>query len=272
MNEIEQSARLFQLHDAQVVRAGKTILHVDDFSLGCGENIAIVGPNGAGKSTFVNMITREVLPLYRENPPVRFLGNPRATLDQVKREVGIVSASMQSQIAVHLPAAEIVEGGLFGTVGLPSNMNLRSTDESRRRAFEALEMLGIASLADRDVTTLSSGQKRRVLIARALVHNPSTLLLDEPCTGLDPQGMYYVRSSMRRLARAGKGIILITHYPEDIMPEIGRLVLIKDGRLYADGPKEELLCGKVMSELFGVPLQVVRNGENNEYFSLVSSY
>lgn len=270
MNDRDSASCLFQLHDAQVVRAGKTILQVEDFSLDRGENVALVGPNGAGKSTFVNMITREVLPLYREKPPVRFLGNPRATLEEVKREIGIVSASMQSQIEVHLPAVEIVEGGLFGTLGLPRNVH--PTEQSRKKALEALEMLGIASLSDRDITTMSSGQRRRVLIARALVHNPSTLLLDEPCTGLDPQGMYYVRSSMRRLAQAGKGIILITHYPEDIIPEIGRLVLIKEGRIYADGSKDKLLSGQVMSELFGVPLQVSRNGENNEYFSLVSSY
>lgn len=177
---------------------------------------------------------------------------------------------MQSQIEVHLPAVEIVEGGLFGTLGLPRNVH--PSDQSRKKALEALEMLGIASLSDRDITTMSSGQRRRVLIARALVHNPSTLLLDEPCTGLDPQGMYYVRSSMRRLAQAGKGIILITHYPEDIIPEIARLVLIKDGRIYADGSKDELLTGDVMSDLFAVPLQVSRSGKNNEYFSLVSSY
>ena len=131
---------------------------------------------------------------------------------------------------------------------------------------------GVAKLADQDIMTMSSGQARRVLFARALVHDPSTLLLDEPCTGLDPEGMYYVRSSMRDLARAGKGIVLITHYPEDIIPEISRLVLIKEGKLFADGAKEDMLTDKVMSSLFDVPLQVAKNGKNNEYYSLVSSY
>ena len=84
--------------------------------------------------------------------------------------------------------------------------------------------------------------------------------------------MYYVRSSMRDLAKAGKGIVLITHYPEDIIPEIKRLVLVKEGKLFADGAKEDMLTDQMMSSLFDVPLQVVKNGKNNEYFSLVSSY
>ena len=258
---------LFELHDAEVVRMGKTILHVDSFQLAHGEHIALLGPNGAGKSTFVKLITREVLPLHREEAPVLFEGNRRATLADVKAKLGIVSSTMQDQIRVHLPAIEVVEGGLFGALGVPKHV--QSTGSSRRRAQDAMEMVGIADLADRDVMTLSTGQARRVLVARALVHDPATLVFDEPCTGLDPEGMYYLRSTMRTLAQAGKGIVLVTHYPEDVVPEIKRLVLIKDGHLFADGAKEELLTSPVMSDLFDVPLRVAHEGA---YFSLVSAY
>lgn len=261
---------LFELNDAEVVRAGRTILHVDKFLLAKGENIALLGPNGAGKSTFVKLITREVMPLYREQSPVKFNGNPRATLVDVRKTLGIVSSTMQAQINVHLPAVDIVEGGLFGTLGLPRHVH--PDERTHAKALDAMELLGVAKLADQDVMTMSSGQARRVLFARALVHDPNTLLLDEPCTGLDPEGMYYVRSSMRDLARAGKGIVLITHYPEDIIPEIKRLVLVKEGKLFADGAKEDMLTDQMMSSLFDVPLQVAKNGKNNEYFSLVSSY
>lgn len=121
-----------------------------------------------------------------------------------------------------------------------------------------MELLGVDELAARDIMTLSTGQARRVLIARALVHDPDVLVFDEPCTGLDPEGMYYVRSSMRTLAKAGKGIVLVTHYPEDIIPEIKRVVLLKNGTVFADGSKGRLLTDGVMSELFDVPLHVQR--------------
>ncbi|MDO4183351.1 MAG: ATP-binding cassette domain-containing protein [Coriobacteriia bacterium] len=256
-----------QLHNAQVVRAGRPILNIEGFQLALGENLALLGPNGSGKSTFIKLITREILPLYREEPSVVFMGNPRATLAQVKSSVGTVSSTMQDQMTVHLPVEEIVIGGLYGTLGLPFNQEVPSQDYEAAR--EALALVGVEDLAWRDVTTLSTGQARRVLIAKSLIHKPQVLVLDEPCTGLDPEGMHYVRRSMRALAQAGTTIVLVSHYPEDIIPEIDRLVLLKDGCVFADGPKQQLLTAETMSTLFDAPLEVNRHGE---YFSLVSAY
>lgn len=243
-----------ELHDAVVRRAGREILHVDDFVLAEGENIALLGPNGSGKSTFVKLITREVMPLYRDEPPLKFRGDPRANLADVRRVLGIVSASMQDQVAVHLPARDIVAGGVTGTLGLPFHVGEEAARCARAAADRALAQIGIAHFADRDIMTLSTGEARRVLIARALVSDPDVLIFDEPTTGLDMGGMYFVRETMGALARAGKGIVLVTHYPEDIIDEIDRIVLLKDGRVYADGPKEELLEPRVLYPLFDIPV------------------
>lgn len=251
---MEDQPLLIQLHDAEVRRNGTTILLVDDFSLAQGQSIALLGPNGSGKSTFVKLITREIVPLYRDQSPVLFQGSDRIVLADVHKQLGIVSSSMQDQMTVHLPAVEVVEGGLFGTLGLPSHV--RSTEDSRDRALRAMERLHIADLADRDILTLSTGQARRVLIARALVHDPQTLIFDEPCTGLDPQGMHHVRASMSELAASGKGIVLVTHYLEDIVPEIDAVALLKEGRLISHGPKREMLTNQRISNLFDAPFIV----------------
>ena len=256
-----------ELHDAVVRRAGRAILSIDSFTLPEGESIALLGPNGSGKSTFINLMTREVHPLHRDVPPVLFRGNERTTLAEVKRCLGIVSSSMQSQITVHLPAVEVVIGGLFGALGVPKRYEV--SESQRCAALDTMDELGIADLADRDVMTLSTGQARRVLFARSLVHNPDVLVLDEPCTGLDPEGMYYVRKTMRMLAQSGRAIILVTHYPEDIIPEIKRLVLIKEGKMFDDGPKTELLTSERMTALFDVPLEVAQSGD---YYTLVARY
>lgn len=250
---------LFQLRDATVRRAGKDILHIDSLALANGESLAVLGPNGSGKSTFVNLLTREVLPLFREQPPVLFQGQGNATLADIKRCVGFVSSGMQAQISVHLPSVEVVEGGLFGSLGRP--MRIKVTPEQTAKALAVMEELGIGSLAHRDVMTLSTGQARRVLIARALVHDPSVLVFDEPCTGLDPEGMYYVRRTMSRIARSGRAVVLVTHYPEDIVAEIGRVLLLKDGCVLADGAKEDVLTGKNLTQLFNVPLEVAKQGD-----------
>ena len=262
-----QGTPLFQIHDASVVRGGKTILHVADFSLAEGEHVALLGPNGAGKSTFIQLLTREVFPLWREEPPVLFRGQARPQLADIKRTLGIVSSTMHDQVRVHLPVIDIVVGGIFGTLGVPLRGKVGEKD--RALALDALGRLGIAELADRDVMTLSTGQVRRVLVARELVRDPQVLIFDEPCTGLDPQGMYHVRQTMGTLAAEGRSVVLVTHYPEDIIPAIERVLLIKDAEVFADGPKEELLRGSVMSDLFDVPLVV---GEDQGWYSLRGSY
>lgn len=258
---------LFQIHDARVVRSGKTILHVQDFTLYEGEHVALLGPNGAGKSTFIQLLTREIAPLWREEPPVRFRGQARPRLDEVRRTLGIVSSTMNDQIRVHLPVIEIVMGGLYGTVGMPLRMEATRSDHDL--AQDALEELGIGDIANRDVMTLSTGQVRRVLVARELVRDPEVLIFDEPCTGLDPEGMYHVRQTMSMLAEEGRSLILVTHYPEDIVPAIERVLLIKDAEIFADGPKEKLITSEVMSELFGVPL-IASSSEG--WYALRGSY
>ena len=249
---------LFEINDASVVRKGKTILHVGHFELREGEHVALLGPNGAGKSTFIHLLTRETFPLYREEPPVRFRGDARPNVSDVRRALGVVNATMHDQITVHLPCLDIVCGGLFGTLGLPKHV--QPTDEDWDRARDAMERLGIGSLTDRDVMTLSSGQARRVLVARELVRDPQVLVFDEPCTGLDPQGMYQLRETMRQMAAEGRSVVLVTHYPEDIIPAIDRILLIKDAEVFADGTKDEILTDETMSGLFDVPLAVEHRG------------
>lgn len=267
------SVSFFDLHDAVVRRAGRSILSVDSFTLARGESIALLGPNGSGKSTFVQLLTREVLPLHRDEPPVRFCGDDRATLVDVRKQLGIVSATMHSQITVHLPAIEVVAGGLFGTLGLPllrgrgeGGTAFTMSDEDCERALAALEQVGMRAYADQDIVTMSTGQARRVLIARALVNDPRMLVFDEPCTGLDPEGMYYVRRTMREVVQQGRAIMLVTHYPQDIIPEIDRLLLLKESRIFADGPKQQLLTAETLTALFDVPLHVT---ERDGFYALI---
>jgi len=124
-----------------------------------------------------------------------------------------------------------------------------------------LQQLGISHLAERVVREMSSGEARRVLIARALVHNPRALLFDEPCNSLDLAAQHTVRQAMRTLANSGIGVILVTHELADIVPEIQRVVLMSRGRIVADGPKEEMLQVERLSKLFGVKVDLaLRDG------------
>lgn len=263
---------LFSLCDAQVKRNGTTILHVDTLEVAEGESIAILGPNGSGKSTLVKLLTREIHPLHRDTPPLTFRGKDRIALADLRKTFGVVSASMEQEITVGLPVETVVEGGCFGTLGVPASV--KSTAQTRARTTETLSTLGLTALAQHDCRTLSSGQIRRVLIARALVADPEVLILDEPCAGLDPEGMHYIRSTMRAIAALGKALILVTHYPEDIIPEVGRVLLMQNGHIVADGDKNHLLTDTALSPIFNIPISVATrtNASGDTFYSLVDWY
>ena len=225
-----QTPPFLELHNAVVQRAGAPILTVDSFRLEEGEHLALLGPNGSGKSTFVKLITREVLPLHREVPPVRFRGSERATLADVKRSLGVVSSTMQDQISVHLPTADVVAGGLYGTLGVPARVDARHLHEARERAREVMELLGVDELAARDIMTLSTGQARRVLIARALVHDPDVIIFDEPTNGLDPSGIVEMRAFLQGLNRdKGITIVISSHHLAELEQMATTYAFLKQG-------------------------------------------
>lgn len=255
------SGEIFKLSDVDVVRDGRNILHVDGLTINRGEALAVLGPNGSGKSTLINVLTRVILPLYKENPPVLIYGCARPITEEMRSVIGVVSHLEQDKATVHLSVHEVLLGGFFGSLGVPRHKRSLVEDWMETKVIEVAEAVGVHHLLERDMKTLSTGQQRRVLIGRSLIHNPEVLVFDEPCSGLDPQAMYEVRQTIERLAQAEKTIILVTHQIEDIMPSFSRVIMIKDGAILCDADKTAALTTDRLTELFGFPLTLhERNG------------
>jgi ABC-type molybdenum transport system ATPase subunit/photorepair protein PhrA len=253
---------LLELENARVSRDGRLILDVDSLVVRQGEHVAILGPNGAGKSTLIGLLTRDVLPLWSDPPSVRFLGRSIIPLAEARALLGVVSASWQEIVDVHLSVEEVVLGGCFGSLGVPPHLRLHVAEEHRAAARRALEEVGITELGGRDMRTLSTGEARQALVARALVNDPAVLVMDEPCAGLDPTAAWHLRDAMRRLAAGGRTLVLVTHHVEDVIRQVDRVVLMREGSIVADGPAPDILDSGRLSELFGVPLQIEeRDGE-----------
>ena len=246
---------LFRLHDAKVKMDGRVILDVDDFVINQGERIVVLGPNGSGKSTLVKLLTKEIEPVWRETPPVLFMGQPDPSEETLIETVGLVSTDVQERMMVHRTVFDIVLGGFFGSVGVP--FHIGASDEQVEQARKAIREIGIPSLSERDMLTLSTGQARRALIARALINGPALLIFDEPTSGLDPEDAWNMRQSLSALAKAGHTILVITHNVSDIMPEFDRVVMLQDAHIVADGPKEEVFTTQKLRHLFGVPITLV---------------
>jgi iron complex transport system ATP-binding protein len=256
MTANDEKPALLDFHNLRVMRGQKIAL--DDFSLriGADEHVAILGPNGCGKSTLIKTITRECYPVARAESSMSILGEETWDIFALRAQLGIVSNDLMLSVTGDACGRDVVLSGFFSSISIFSN----HTVDARQRALadEALAALKIEHLAERPVCEMSSGEARRVLIARALVHKPGALLLDEPCNSLDLAAQQGLRQTMRALATSGKAIILVTHELADIVPEIQRVVLISRGRVVADGPKEEILRVERLAELFGVNVEMGR--------------
>jgi iron complex transport system ATP-binding protein len=246
---------LVEFDNVTVCREDSQVLHGISFSIRAGEHVAIVGPNGGGKSTLIKAITRELYPRH-SNPPghVRLHGQEVWNLFELRALLGIVTNDLVESCVRPYTALETVLSGFFSSIGVWPNH--RVTDEMRSRAMESLEFFDMGGFADRKLTAMSSGQVRRTVLARALVHEPQALVLDEPTNSLDVRAQREVRGAMRRLARAGVSVILVTHYLPDIIPEIERVIAIQEGRVAFDAPKAEALTEDRLSRLFGVRVHV----------------
>ena len=248
------SDALLAFSHVTVIRDRTPVL--DDFSLTipAGQHVAVLGPNGSGKSTLLKVVTRELHPVHTAATSVTVLGQDRWTLWDLRAAIGIVSNDLLATCTRKISGRELLLSAFFGSIGLWPHHH--PVAEMHARVDEVLGWLGLPHLADRLVTRMSSGEARRLLIGRALIHHPRALILDEPMSSLDLGASHEVRATMRALARQGTSLVLVTHDLADIVPEISRVVLLKDGRLAADGAPADVLTADRLSGLFGRQVQL----------------
>jgi iron complex transport system ATP-binding protein len=243
------------LKNVFVERGGRLALNGLSLSIEAGEHVAILGPNGSGKSTLIKTITRECYPLLKPETSLRILGQDSWNIFDLRAHLGLVSNDLMVQCTRDITGRELVLSGFFGSIGIWPNHHV--TAEMQAAARHAMARLEVEHLAERWLDELSSGEARRLLIARALIHNPATLLLDEPTTSLDLPSLHEVRGRLRTLASGGVGLLLVTHHLDDIIPEIERVVLLRAGQVFLDGPKAGVLTSERLSSTFGVRVEVM---------------
>lgn len=254
-------APLLELRDATVVKGGVRILDNLTLTIHAGEHTAILGPNGAGKSTLINLLTQQdhAFAIEGAAPAVRVMGRDRWHIFDLRAQLGIISNDLHQRFvagnsAGRIRGADAVVSGFFATQGYLINWDV--TDRMREQAAAALARLEATHLAEKRMDEMSTGEARRVLIARALVREPRALILDEPSSGLDVAAKFRFLATVRSLAAHGITIILITHHVDEIIPEIDRVLFLQRGTISRAGAKRELLTSAGLSDLFDVPLSV----------------
>lgn len=247
---------LIDIHNATIWRGSTCVFEQLDLRIAQHECVAILGPNGCGKTTLLKTISRELYPVVAEDSWIRILGREKWNVWELRKHIGIVSADLHSRYTPTTTAIEVVVSGFFSSIGVHGLLAERVSKARLGQASEVLARLGMKSLRDTPLQSMSTGQQRRCLLARALVHEPTTLILDEPTTGLDLAASFSYLDTIRRLAADGCNIVIVTHHLNDIPPEVLRIVVLKEGRVVADGDKASVLSEKLLSAVYGTPVRV----------------
>lgn len=257
---------ILELNEATVYRNRQRVLDRLSLQISSGEHTAIVGPNGSGKSTLIQLLTYQLHPLddNDEVPPIRVFGKNRWDVFNLRRRIGIVSTDLQQQVTDNivkgqLTGTDVVVSGFFASMQLFPHQ--RITNDMREQARQTLARMDAGHLANTMFAEMSAGEARRVLIARSLITSPEVLVLDEPTTALDFVARHRCMEMVRSIAQKGTTIILVTHHIDEIIPEMQKIVLLKEGKTAYAGPKETTLTSEKLSDVFGYPVALRQHND-----------
>ncbi|GAA0693568.1 ATP-binding cassette domain-containing protein [Marinobacterium maritimum] len=254
---------MIDIQDVTVYQQQTPVLQNFSLQIKEGEKVALLGPNGAGKSTLLKLISRELYPVVRDGSHVRLYGSETVNLWELRRRIGFVSGDLQDDYTPYASALDVILSGFFGSIG--RHDHLQPTEEQRQQASRLLEEMGLADYGQHMYQRLSTGQKRRLLLARALIHQPQALILDEPASGLDMGASVKMLQLMRDFCQQGGSMLIATHHIDEIIPEIDRVILLHQGQILADGSKQEVLTSVNLSRLYGTPLEI---SQRNDWYRL----
>ena len=256
---------VLELVNATFIRGRTRALDNVSITIQPGEHTVILGPNGAGKSSLIRLLTLDDRPRAVANgvPPLRLFGRDRWDIGELRTRLGVVTGELDAGFGKSTSRGRVsglaALSGHFGSQGVFSHHEV--TPAMRDQARDALARVDAPYLERKPLNEMSAGERRRVLIARALVSRPEALVLDEPTTGLDLVARHRFMDTVRRLATEGTTIILVTHHVDEIIPETRRIVLLREGKVAFDGMPDEALTSDRLTDLFGAPMLVERIGE-----------
>jgi len=231
------------------------ILSDININLRYGENTLILGPNGSGKSTFLKLLNRSIYPIISFDSSFKLFNKENINIWDIRKKIGFLFKEMEQRVNNGVKLYDVICSGFSGIFNSKFTNSL-----SEREKIKINNLINNWELRDiiyNEFQSLSDGQKRRGLLARALVYKPNILVLDEPFCNLDIKSHFILNQNLRKLMKQSVNIIYVTHNIESILPETNRVLLIKEGKILNDGSPYELINTKTLSDLFNISIKVI---------------
>ena len=227
------------------------------------EHWVILGANGSGKSTLIKLISNDIHPNRKYSFTKEVFGKDRWSTSELKKDLGIITNDLHNYFSVHgsfLSAYEVILSGYYSSIGVFKHQDF--TQEQHTKALEVLVHLEISHIKDKKVSAMSTGQLRRCIIGRALIHDPKAFILDEPTVGLDIKAQHSFIKLIQKLSQKAS-MILVTHHIEEIFPEVSHIALVHNKTIFKEGKNEDILTSMNLSKIFDLPIDLVK--EKNSY-------
>jgi iron complex transport system ATP-binding protein len=250
------TGNVMEIKNATVYRGEARVFKEFSLAIVKGESTAILGPNGAGKSTLLKLLTREIYPVQQKGSYVKVLGHGLWNVWDIRAHLGIVSQDLQDEYIGDAEGLAVLLSGLYSSIGIWSHQKFSAAD--RQRAELMLNSLGVWHCRKKLFAHMSTGEQRRLLLGRALINDPDVLVLDEPTGGLDVKACFQYLVIVGDLVASGKTVVLVTHHVHEIPPGVSRVVLLKNGKVAADGEKSRILTSANLTRLFDIPVEMVQ--------------
>ncbi len=222
-----------------------------------GENILILGPNGSGKTTFLRLINRSIYPKVSKESSFKLFNKENINLWDTRKKIGFLFKEMEERVNKAVKTYDLIISGFSGSYNSRKSDFLTTTD--RDTIEELIIELGLSKIVNMDFVSLSDGQKRISLLARALVYKPILLVLDEPFSNLDIKSNYILVKILVKLMIKSINVIYVTHSLDSILPRTNRVILFKDGKIINDGSPDDIINSKVISDLYDTPINIVKH-------------
>ena len=231
------------------------ILSDININLYYGENILILGPNGSGKSTFLKLLNRSIYPITSNSSSFKIFDNENINIWDLRKKIGFLFKEMEQRVNNGVNLYDVISSGFSGIFN--SRYSYLLSDKEKLKINNLINEWELSNIINNEFQSLSDGQKRRGLLARALVYEPKILVLDEPFSNLDIKSNFILNQNLNKLIDQSINIIYVTHNLESILPKTNRVILIKEGKILNDGRPNELINSKILSNLFNISIRVI---------------